>query len=139
MDGGMRRSIYQRIQRNFLSPMMLAFDMPLPDTTTGKRTVSNVPAQSLILMNDPFVIDRAKKLGENLAELDATPEEKLDRLFMTVFGREPLREEFEQVETFGRAQALLYEHSEDAWASDASVWADISQSLFMAKEFIYIG
>ena len=32
--------------------MMLAFDMPIPFSTFGNRNVTNVPAQSLTLMND---------------------------------------------------------------------------------------
>ncbi len=43
------------VRRNFLSPMMLAFDTPIPFNRVGRRNVSNVPAQALILMNDPFV------------------------------------------------------------------------------------
>ena len=39
--------------------MMLAFDTPSPFSTVGRRTVSNVPAEALILMNDPFVHQQA--------------------------------------------------------------------------------
>ena len=52
LDGAGRRTIYQEVRRNFLSPMMLAFDMPQPLSTFGRRTTSNVPAQSLIMMNE---------------------------------------------------------------------------------------
>ena len=60
LDGDGRRSIYLGERRNFLSPMMLAFDQPIPFSSMGRRSVSNVPAQALILMNDPFVVDQAK-------------------------------------------------------------------------------
>ena len=60
LDGAGRRTIYQEVRRNFLSPMMLAFDMPQPLSTFGRRTTSNVPAQSLIMMNDPFVVEQSK-------------------------------------------------------------------------------
>src|SRR5262249_31419330 len=60
LDGDGRRSIYLAVRRNFLSPMLLAFDTPSPFSTVGRRTVSNVPAQSLILMNDPFVHQQAR-------------------------------------------------------------------------------
>ena len=55
LDGNGRRSIYTKIRRNFLSPMMLAFDSPIPFATVGRRTISNVPAQALILLNDPYL------------------------------------------------------------------------------------
>ena len=46
--------------------MMLAFDMPSPFSTMGKRTVSNVPAQALIMMNDPFVHEQSGIWAKNL-------------------------------------------------------------------------
>ncbi|MGC4003743.1 MAG: DUF1553 domain-containing protein [Pirellulales bacterium] len=55
LDGAGRRSIYQIVRRNFPSPLFAAFDTPTPFNTIGKRNESNVPAQALILMNDPFV------------------------------------------------------------------------------------
>jgi hypothetical protein len=66
LDGDGRRSIYQEVRRNFLSPMMLTFDTPLPASTVGRRNVSNVPAQALILMNDPFVVEQAGRWAEQL-------------------------------------------------------------------------
>jgi hypothetical protein len=60
LDGDGRRSIYGSVRRNFISPFLLAFDTPVPFSTMGRRNVANVPAQSLILMNDPFVLDRVR-------------------------------------------------------------------------------
>jgi hypothetical protein len=47
LDGDGRRSIYIQVRRNFLTPMFLAFDYPLPVSTIGSRTVSTVPSQAL--------------------------------------------------------------------------------------------
>ena len=58
LDGGGRRSVYQAVRRNFLSPMLQAFDLPTPASTMGRRHVTNVPAQALTLLNDPFVIEQ---------------------------------------------------------------------------------
>ena len=66
LDGAGRRSIYGSVYRNFLSPFMLAFDQPAPFGTKGRRSVSNVPAQSLALLNDPFVLEQCRKMGSNL-------------------------------------------------------------------------
>ncbi|MCP4512278.1 MAG: DUF1553 domain-containing protein, partial [Fuerstiella sp.] len=59
LDGDGRRSIYTAIRRNFLPTMMLTFDMPIPFSTVGRRNVTNVPVQSLALMNDRFVFEQA--------------------------------------------------------------------------------
>ena len=52
------------VRRNFLNPMFLAFDAPVPFSTMGRRNVSNVPAQALTLMNDPLVVGRARIWAE---------------------------------------------------------------------------
>ena len=49
LDGDGRRSLYLAVRRNFLNPMFLAFDSPVPFSCMGRRNVSNVPAQALIL------------------------------------------------------------------------------------------
>ncbi len=55
LDGHGRRSIYLAVRRNFLNPLFLAFDYPATATTAGRRGTSNVPAQALSLLNNPFV------------------------------------------------------------------------------------
>ena len=43
LDGAGRRSIYTQVRRNFLTPMFLAFDYPLPISTIGARGTSTEP------------------------------------------------------------------------------------------------
>jgi hypothetical protein len=59
LDGERRRSLYQRIRRNAHNPLLEAFDAPKPASTRGRRDATNVPAQALTLLNDPFVIEMA--------------------------------------------------------------------------------
>jgi len=66
LDGDGRRSIYLAVTRNFLNPFLLTFDMPTPFGPQGRRSQSNVPAQALALMNDPFVIEQAAKWAERV-------------------------------------------------------------------------
>ena len=66
LDGDGRRSIYLNVRRNFLNPMFLAFDAPVPFSTMGRRNVSNVPAQALTLMNDPLVVGQARLWAERV-------------------------------------------------------------------------
>jgi len=136
MDGDRRRTIYLEVKRNFLSEMQLTFDMPLPDSTAGKRTVSNVPAQSLILMNDPFVAEQAKAWGGQLAGMPHAPEERIRLMCERAWGRAPGAGEGSAMKTFLEKQAAAY--GVDA-TGDPRVWSDLVQVLFMAKEFIFIG
>eukprot|EP00913_Durusdinium_trenchii_P028327 g26555.t1 len=97
LDGQGRRSLYIAVRRNFLPPMMLAFDTPIPFNTIGRRNVSNVPAQALILMNDPFVIQQAGLWAKRvLAEEQRTPEERIGSMYETAFARPPAPEEIDR-------------------------------------------
>ncbi|HEV7401749.1 MAG TPA: PSD1 and planctomycete cytochrome C domain-containing protein [Chthoniobacteraceae bacterium] len=134
LDGSGRRSIYLAVRRNFLSPMMLAFDTPIPFTSMGRRNVSNVPAQALILMNDPFVAGQAKVWAQRLpARLAPAP--RVERMYLAAFSRPPEPDELADALAFLDAQRALYA-SQDA--NDVRIWADLGHVLFNVKEFIYL-
>ena len=82
-DGAGRRSLYIGVRRNFADPMFAAFDRPTPNRPCGARTVSNVPAQSLTLMNDPFVHDQAGRIARYALQHDAP----VHLLAMRLWGR----------------------------------------------------
>jgi hypothetical protein len=140
LDGDGRRSLYTSINRNFLSPMMLAFDTPIPFTTIGHRNVSNVPAQALILMNDPFVLDMSKRWAErSLKESPGlTAEQRIDRLYLEAFTRSPTDAEQTEDLAFLREQAKSYNLPADAWSKHAQVWTDFCHVLFNVKEFVFV-
>src|SRR5207248_634607 len=83
LDGAGRRSIYLAVRRNFLSPMMLAFDTPIPFTTIGRRNISNVPAQALILLNDSFVTEQSRAWARKLlASGSAKPQDRVRQMYL---------------------------------------------------------
>ena len=133
LDGDGRRSVYVEVRRNFLSPMMLAFDTPQPSSTVGQRSVSNVPAQALILMNDPFVHEEADLWAKRLLENDFNSVPKLiDRAFEMAFGREA-----ESFETKIITDFLSQGQATESPVSEAAV-SDFLHSLITSKEFIFI-
>ncbi len=135
LDGEGRRAIYVKIQRNFLSPMMLAFDMPSPFSTMGRRSNSNVPAQSLILMNDPFVWEQAELWSRRLLEDETlTPAARINVVFEAGIGRPPTPEQLRRVESFLDGQMRLYECGSD----DPRIWADFCHVVMNMKDFIYL-
>ncbi len=132
VDGAGRRSVYLELRRNFLPPMLLVFDMPLPHTSAGQRTVSNVPAQSLMLMNDPFVVQQAGLWARRLMTLPAAG--RITEAYLSALGREPTADERKSAEAFLAAQA--HEHQEPVPGERA--WADLCHVILNLKEFIYI-
>ena len=130
LDGAGRRSIYIEVRRNFLSPMMLAFDTPLPATTIGRRNVSNVPAQALIMMNDPFVAQQARHWAERiLAEPNMTDRQRLERVYVSAFARPPSADETRAGFEFLKEQSS---------AGELEAWAGLCHVLFTVKEFAFV-
>jgi hypothetical protein len=130
-DGDGRRSIYLAVRRNFLSPMFLAFDYPTPFTTIGRRSASNVPAQALAMMNNPFVIEQARYWADHLLrDADQSPARRVRAMYLAALAREP-----DEVEL---ADALEFVESAAAETSRRQAWADFAHVLFNVKEFIFI-
>jgi len=139
-DGDGRRSIYLNVRRNFLDPMLLAFDAPVPFSTMGRRNVSNVPAQALALLNDPMVISQAKLWAERaLSNPDRAPRARIDDLYMTAFGRLATEEEARTSLAFVGAQTQAREIDAGTRAQAAILaWADLCHVLINVKAFIFI-
>jgi hypothetical protein len=140
MDGNRRRTVYLEVRRNHLLPMITAFDAPVPDTTIGARTVSNLPAQALIMMNDPFVVSQAEVWSQRaLASQPSSFETLAEQLYQAALARSPRDDERGALTEFVQSQAALYGIAEgDAW-KDQRVSTDLCHTIFMLKEFIYIG
>jgi cytochrome c553 len=127
LDGAGRRTIYLDVRRNFPAPMLLAFDFPTLPACVGRRNVSNVPAQALTLLNDPFVLDQAKAWAAHVTKSEADPGKRLDDLYRTAFARPPDERE--------RTEALAFLN---ARSHTPEAWADLCHVLFNTKEFLFI-
>lgn len=123
LDGDCRRSIYLAVRRNFLSPMLQAFDLPAPSSTIGARSVSNVPAQALAMLNDAFVQHACRAWANQLVALHHDPDAALDAAYQSAFARSPDAQE--------RAHCRAF-----LAASPAELpWADLLHCLVTTKEF----
>ena len=139
LDGAGRRSVYIAVRRNFLPAMLSAFDFPVPFSAFGRRNVTNVPAQSLALMNDPFVLEQAKRWGEAAAgQAEMSAAERVEDMYLRAFARPPSAEERSAALQFLQTQAEAYGIALDRFLDDARPWADLAHALFNSKEFIYL-
>jgi len=123
LDGSGRRSVYLEVRRNFLTPLLVAFDFPLPTSTTGRRMVSTVPAQALMLMNNEFVAQQARLWSVRMESAYSDPRERLDAMYQQVFGRAPEPAERDRVQTFLGGEGS---------------WGDLAHVLLNAKEFLFL-
>ena len=85
-----KRSVYVRVKRNSLDSFLGTFDAPVPASTTGRRDVTNVPGQSLTLLNDPFILKAAREWTAQLKGKDA---DNVDAMFLGGLGRQPTDQE----------------------------------------------
>ncbi len=132
LDGGGRRTLYLAVRRNFLDPFLLAFDMPVPFATMGRRNRSNVPAQALALMNDPFVASASRKWADRALESPPRSDRtRLDRLYQTAFARPATNDEAQAALAFLASRA-------QAGAAVREGWADLCHVLMNTKEFLFI-
>jgi hypothetical protein len=128
LDGNGRRSIY--LQMSIMDPpkFLTGFNLPDLKLPTGRRDVTNVPTQALILLNDPFVREMAGHwAGQMVAQKSTKPAERIRRMFLRAFSREPTDAESR------RWQAALQSFGGDT----AAAWESLAHAFFNTKEFIY--
>ncbi len=116
-DGAIKRSLYLPIIRSALPAELTVFDFADPDLVVGRRPITNVPAQALLLMNSPFVMDCAERTAEKIASQHAQnsalagaqsrAEWLVRQVYLTVLSRLPQPIEVQ------RALAFLQETRQD--------------------------
>lgn len=134
LDGDGRRTIYSAVRRNFLSPFMTTFDTPSPFSSMGRRNVSNVPAQALILMNDPFVIEQAEHWAERAIKRHGSPKERVRWMLTNAYSRQPTQMENDLTLSYLNSQAKLRQVE----PNDLKLNADLAHALINTKEFIFL-
>ncbi len=71
LDAGQyRRGVYMHWQRQFLHPMLKAFDAPSREECTARRPRSNTPVAALTLLNDPSFVEAARVFAQRILQLD---------------------------------------------------------------------
>ena len=145
VDGDLRRSVYLETRRNFLDPFLQAFDQPAPATACGRRHASNVPAQSLALMNGELVHLIARRWAESLlpeegAAVTPSPEQdraRIEQLWLSAFARWPRPEEVQAALEFLEAERTSAT-GQPPLARERAAYAALTHSLFASKEFVFL-
>lgn len=85
-----RRGLYVHWQRQFLHPMLKAFDAPRREECTARRSSSNTPLAALVLLNDPTFVQAAQAFARRiLAEGGPSTDSRLDFAFRQAVCRKP--------------------------------------------------
>jgi len=120
-----RRSIYGRINRMDVDPVLRVFDFPDPNITCVRREATTVAPQALFLMNNSFIIESAKRIlqRKNLPSDSAT---RIRKLYQLLFARSPHDDELK----------MAYEFLGDS--PTKAHWDNFVQALLMTSEFTFI-
>ncbi|QXD23096.1 PSD1 and planctomycete cytochrome C domain-containing protein [Opitutia bacterium ISCC 51] len=134
LDGDGRRSVYLELRRSFLPTFLRAFDMPNATESTGARQVTNVPAQSLALMNAPFVHEQAEAWAKRITTSDLSIDDRIQQLHITAFSRPATEKEITWANQV--LQSIAGDYKTDP--NDLRVWTDLCHLMFNRKDFIYL-
>jgi mono/diheme cytochrome c family protein len=128
-----RRTIYGRIDRQDLPGLYRVFDLASPDQSAAKRTRTSVPQQSMFMLNSKFILQQAKHLVTAAQySANATPDQKIRKLYQTVFQRQPSTREIEIGTDYIRNSPPNPE------AKNLSPWERYAQILLCSNEFEFI-
>lgn len=134
LDGDGRRSLY--LEMSIMQPpeFLVGFNLPDLKLPAGKRDVTNVPAQALAMLNDPFVNAMAGHWADRLiAEAHSIPADRLRAMFAAALGREPSAAELARWQAAVRAFA----GKGGNLVTDREAWTAVAHALFNTKEFLY--
>ena len=129
LHGNSRRSLYLEVRRNFLNPMLTAFDMPTPFSSMGRRNISNVPAQALTMLNDPLVHWIAERWSKNILLSEGDIRSKASSMLRATRGREPEPNDLDN--------AVRFIQSEINLTNEAEAWKSFAHALLNSKEMLF--
>ena len=123
-----RRTVYSKVSRLDLNPMLAMFDFPDPNVHAGSRVETTTPLQKMFVLNSPFMVAQVSALAERCLTAADDDAGRVDWVCQTLFGREPAAEE--------RELALQFLGEQDEKHSER--WKQYAQVLLASNELLMI-
>jgi mono/diheme cytochrome c family protein len=159
-----RRTLYGHIDRANVAEVLNHFDFAQPEMPNGKRYQTTVPQQALFLMNNPLVIEQARKIVERTDFKGVEDDEKrIAFLYNLIYQRPPAAQEiqlglafFEEAPATGAGLPTAKPAAQAAPVRVAaakkfqpaarpaftprplSAWAEYAHALILANEFTFV-
>jgi len=113
-----RRSLYTFWKRTVPSPMMKTLDAPEREFCTLKRSYTNTPLQSLLLLNGVQFVEAARHMAANLLKLPfKSDRQRITHGFRLATGRLPNDDELNLLTDAFQQQADTFRHDSPAIAN----------------------
>ena len=131
------RSVFVPFFRNAMLDLFFVFDVANPNMVTGRRTTGTLPAQSLFLMNSPFVADQAQFAADRFLSTASKVQGKPDELT-----RDQLIDDVWRLTLSRRASAAERQqirlHLQQFEPTSREAWAEIFHAIFGSVDFRYV-
>jgi len=135
------RSVYLPIVRDVLPEPLALFDFANPGIVTGDRETTNVPSQSLYLLNNSQVVSLSDAFARRVYDSGKDNPSRISNAYWMAFGRAPTAQEVQATRTF------FSEYAQDADKARAGrggrdismyAWSAFCQALLASAEFRYL-
>jgi hypothetical protein len=131
-----RRSLYIYSKRGLMSPMMTTFNLADATQSCGRRDVTTVPTQALVLLNNPFAHDRSETLAQTILLKTTDQQEQIQESFSAIYGRLPSAQELSLAAQHLETQTRHFEQSNQQQSSTAAdtqdkIAAQLNKSLVL--------
>lgn len=120
-----RRTVYSKVSRLDLNPMLARFDFPDPNAHSPRRHETTTPLQKLFLLNSPFLVEHASVLAGQIFETAADDRARITAAYRLLYSRRPSAEELDLALTF-------------VADGDREQWNSLAQALLISNEMFLL-
>ena len=154
------RTVYLPIVRGYLQEMLITFDFADPNLLIAQRDERTIPAQSLFMLNSPWIWQQSRLSAQRLLALpDLNDDTRLDWIYQTFLTRQPTDSERQALRQFvARSRDRVTTNTPAAPVSapakpgtapstaptaavvdpELAIWTNVCQALFASAEFRYL-
>ncbi len=129
-----RRSLYLPVVRNNVFDVFQLLDFPDPAVSSGHRASTVVAPQALLMLNSDLVMQAAANFADRLLADSIDEDQRLSRLYIMAYCREPSAKERQADRAFLAevAQSLAGDNRQH------QAWSTLCHVVLAANEFVYV-
>jgi mono/diheme cytochrome c family protein len=138
-----RRSVYIEVRRSMPLGVLETFDAATTQPNCEKRNTSTVPTQSLMLMNNEFLVEQSASLSTRLLrEAGPDPRAQVSRVWRFVFAAEPTAAEISAAVAFLTRQSEQFRSTSTGAKNTPDpgqrALASFCHALLSSNRFLYV-
>ena len=133
-----RRSLYLPVVRNNVFDVFVLLDFPDPAVSSGNRATTVVAPQALLMLNSELAMQAAAGLADRVLAESSDDDQRLARLYVMAYGRDPSADERQADQAFLAEVAQAQAGENDADKRRKQAWVMLCHVALAANEFMYV-